>query len=359
MSNQPATNLAAAAIPPGAGTAGRGGAGLVWPALAVAALACIPLLGLPDYFMHLLITALLTALAGTGWAMMAHFGLVSFGHGAFLGVGAYTMALLWNLYGITPWLGIPVGVAAAMAVGAMLGYPAFRLRVVGHYFALVTLAAGEIVRILIVAMRHITGGSLGMTPAQAPSGGGFLAMQFDKAGFWWIALAAWAGGLLAWRLLDRSMSAKALSAISEDEDAAASIGIQVTREKLKVTMISVALAALAGALTAQYRMYLNPESLAGLAVSLQIVFGAIAGGMFSPIGPTIGAAITIGLDESLRVGFGTQFIGAAPFVYGILLVMFMLFLPRGIAGLLERRPAAPVPSAGGRGPAAATRAARP
>jgi branched-chain amino acid transport system permease protein len=307
-------------------------------AVALAALAAIPLAAPPDYFMHLLITVALTAVAGTGWAMMGRFGLVSFGHGAFLGIAAYTMALLWNLAGITPWLGIPIGVVLAMAAGALLGWPCFHLRVVGHYFALVTLAAGEIVRILIVALRDITGGSLGMTPAQAPAGAGFAAFQFDKAGFWWIALAAWAAGLVAWRLLDRSMSSKALAAIAEDEDAAASIGIRVSREKLRVTLISTALAGLAGALTAQYRMYLNPESLAGLGISLQIVFGAIAGGMYSLIGPTLGALITIALEESLRVGFGTEFIGGAPLIYGVLLVLFMLFLPRGIAGLFERRP---------------------
>jgi branched-chain amino acid transport system permease protein len=314
--------------------------GLALPIAALAALACIPLLSPPDYFMHLLITMLLTALAGTGWALMGRFRLVSFGHGAFLGIGAYVMGLLWNYYGISPWLGVPAGVAAAVVAGLLLGYPCFQLRVVGHYFALVTLAAGEIVRILVTALRDYTGGSLGMTPHQAPPGGGFAAMQFDKAGFWWIALAAWALGLLAWRLLDRSMTSKALAAIAEDEDAAASIGIRVTREKLKLTMLSVGLAALAGALTGQYRMYLNPESLAGLGISLQIVFVAIAGGMYSPIGPTIGALITIGLEESLRIAFGTQFTGAAALVYGLLLVLFMIFLPRGIAGLLERRPGA-------------------
>lgn len=307
------------------------------PGVALAALLALPLLSPPDYVMHVLITMVLTALAGTGWAMMGRYGLVSFGHGAFLGAAAYTMAILWNSIGLTPWIGIPIGVGVAVLMGMLLGYPAFRLRVVGHYFALVTLAAGEIVRILIVALRDITGGSLGMTPAQAAPGHGFLAMQFDKTGFWWLSLIAWAAGLLAWRLLDRSMSSKALAAISEDEDAAASIGIRVTREKLKVTMISVALAATAGALTAQYRQYLNPESLAGLGISLQIVFGAIAGGMYAPFGPTIGAAITIGLEEGLRIAFGTEFTGAAPLVYGLLLVLFMLFLPRGIAGLFERR----------------------
>jgi branched-chain amino acid transport system permease protein len=303
----------------------------------LAALATVPLFGPPDYLLHVLITVLLTALAGTGWAMMGRYGLVSFGHGAFLGIAAYTMALLWNEAGLTPWLGIPIGIALAVVAGMLLAYPAFKLRVVGHYFALVTLAAGEIVRILIVALRDHTGGSLGLTPAKPPAGAGWLAMQFDKPTFWYIALAAWGLGLLCWFLLDRSMSSRALAAISEDEDAAASIGIRVTREKMKVTVLSVALAALAGALTAQYRQYLNPESLAGLGISLQIVFGAIAGGMYAPIGPTIGAAITIGLEEGLRIFFGTELTGAAPLVYGLLLVMFMLFMPRGIAGLFERR----------------------
>jgi branched-chain amino acid transport system permease protein len=300
-------------------------------------LAGIPLLSPPDYVLHLLITAMLTAVAGTGWAMMGRFGLVSFGHGAFFGAGAYTMALLWNHLGLPPWLGIPAGMAVAVAFALMLGWPCFRLRVVGHYFALVTLAAGEIVRLLITAMRNETGGSLGMTPLRAPSADRFLAMQFDKAGFWWLALGAWALGLLAWFLLDRSMSSKALAALAEDEDAAASVGIRVTREKLKVTLISAGLAALAGALTAQYRMYLSPESMAGLGISLHIVFGAIAGGMYAPLGPSIGAALTIGLDEMLRVIFGTELTGAAPFFYGLLLVLFMLFLPRGLAGLLERK----------------------
>ncbi len=309
---------------------------LPW-AIALLALAAIPLFGPPDYVLHLLITATLTAIAGTGWAMMGRFGLVSFGHGAFFGAGAYTMALLWNHLGVSPWLGIPAGIVVAVCAGVMLGWPCFRLRVVGHYFALVTLAAGEIVRLLVTAMREETGGSLGMTPNRVPLDHGFWAMQFSKAGFWWLVLGCWVLALLVWWALDRSMASKALAAIAEDEDAAASIGIRVTREKLMVTMLSVALAALAGALTAQYRMYLSPESVSGLGLSLQIVFGAIAGGMYAPLGPTIGAVLTIGLDESLRVFFGTELTGAAPFFYGILLVMFMLFLPRGIAGLLEKK----------------------
>ncbi|WP_424812018.1 branched-chain amino acid ABC transporter permease [Roseococcus sp. YIM B11640] len=306
-------------------------------AVALAAiLAVLPLVGLPDYFLHLGVTSLLMALSGTGWAMMGRFGLVSLGHGAFIGTAAYVMALLWNEAGLTPWLGLPIGVGAAMILAGLLGYPCFRLRVVGHYFALVTLAAGEIVRLLIVALREHTGGSLGMTPRLAPETP-FWAMQFSKLGFWWMALLAWIFGLLVWWWLDRSMGSKALAAINEDQDAAASIGIHVTREKMRVTIISAGIAALGGALGAQYRLYLNPESLAGIGISLQIVFGAIAGGMYSILGPTVGAVFTIALEESLRVAFGTAFIGAAPLVYGVLLVLFILFLPRGITGLFERR----------------------
>lgn len=298
--------------------------------------AALPFLGLQDYFLHLGIATMLVALSCTGWALMGRFGLVSFGHGAFIGIAAYTMGLLWNDAGLTPWIGLPIGVAFGVGAAALLAYPCFRLRVVGHYFALVTLAAGEIVRISIIALRDHTGGSLGMTPRLAPDHA-MAAMQFGKFGFWWIALTAWASGILVWWWVDRSMSAKALAAINEDEDAAASIGIRVTREKMMITLISAGLAALGGSLGAQYRLYLNPESLAGLGISLQIVFGALAGGMYSMLGPTVGAAFTIALEEILRVSFGTAFVGGAPLVYGVLLVLFILFLPRGIVGWFERK----------------------
>lgn len=303
--------------------------------LFAAVFAALPFLGLSDYHLHLGIATMLVALSCTGWALMGRFGLVSFGHGAFIGVAAYTMALLWNDLGLTPWLGLPIGVAAGTAAAALLAYPCFRLRVVGHYFALVTLAAGEIVRILIVALRNHTGGSLGMTPRAAPDNA-FMAMQFTKPVFWYVALGAWALGLIVWWWIDRSMSAKALTAIGEDEDAAAAVGIRVTREKMMITLISAALASLGGALGAQERLYLSPETLAGLGVSLNIVFGALAGGMYSMLGPTVGAIITIALEEILRERFGTNFIGGAPLVFGILLVLFMLFLPRGIVGWFER-----------------------
>ena len=109
---------------------------------------------------------------------------------------------------------------------------------------------------------------------------------------------------MVWHLVERGISREALEAISEDEDAAAAVGIDVMREKLRVTVISAALTALGGAIYGQYMMYLNPESVSGIAVSLQIVFAAVAGGIYSMLGPTVGAVLTISLTESLRVWFG-------------------------------------------------------
>jgi branched-chain amino acid transport system permease protein len=300
--------------------------------LGVACLVVLPFV-MPPYLMHILIQILLWGFIYTAWSMMGRFGFVSLGHGAFMGVGAYVPALLWNYYDVTPWLGMPAGMALAVLLALVIGYPCFRFRVIGHYFALVTLALSEVVLRSVTAGRDVTGGSLGMTYKLA--GYSWYALQFpDKRYFYAIALVVWLAGLAVWRWIDRGISREALEAISEDEEAAAALGIDVMREKLRVTVISAALTSLGGSLFAQYLAYLNPETVSGIAVSLQIVFAAIAGGMYAMLGPTVGALLTIALNEGLRVSFGTNFIGAANTIYGILLVLFIIFMPRGIMGLI-------------------------
>jgi branched-chain amino acid transport system permease protein len=288
----------------------------------------------PPYFLHLLIQILLWAFIYTAWALMGRFGFVSFGHGAFMGVGAYVPALLWNYYDVTPWIGIPVGIALSILLAIIIGYPCFRLRVVGHYFALVTLALSQVVLLSLTAARDITGGSLGFTPRAV--GHSWYALQFpDKAYFYAISVVLWLIGLYVWRRIDLGINREALEAISEDEDAAAAVGINVLREKLRVTIISAALTALGGAIYGQYFMYLNPETVSGIAVSLQIVFAVIAGGVYSLLGPTVGSLLTLSLTEGLRVWFGTNFIGAANTIYGILLILCIIFMPQGIVGALQ------------------------
>ncbi len=190
-------------------------------------------LALKDYFLHIAVQILLWSFIYTAWSLMGRFGLVSLGHGAFLGIGAYLPSLLWNGYGVSPWLGLAASVLLAMLLALLVGYPATRMRVVGHYYALVTLALSQVVLLTIVALRDITGGSLGMTPKLA-GGGSWYALQFpDKAQFYYLSLGVWLVGLAAWIWVDRGMGSKALQAISEDEGAAAAIGVNVMREKLR------------------------------------------------------------------------------------------------------------------------------
>src|SRR4029079_6494568 len=148
-----------------------------------------------------------------------------------------------------------------------------------------------------------------------------LCLQFpEKIYFYGIAIVIWLVGLYAWQRVDHGISREALEAISEDEDAASSGGINVLREKLRVTIISAALTALGGAIYGQYFMYLNPETVSGITVSLQIVVAAMSGCVYAMFGPSVGALVTLALTEGLRVWFGTEFIGGANTIYGILLV---------------------------------------
>jgi len=315
------------------------------------------------YYLHLLIQILIWSFIYTGWSLMGRFGLTSLGHGAFTGIGAYVMVLLWNYAGVTPWIGIPVATVVAVIVSLLVGYPCFHLRIVGHYFALLTLALTEFVRLCIVGLRDLTGGSLGTQPRRFGDGVSLYAVQFepDRVLSYYIALALWAVGLYIWWRIDRSMDRYALDAASQDEDAAASVGINVTREKLKITAISAAMSAVGGAIYAQYQMYIGPDTIAGLGVSLNIVFAVIAGGMWVMLGPTVGAVFTQVLSEGLRVTiqgsttlqsiFGQGALALDTMIYGLLLILFIIYMPKGILGtLLERRahrtPSLPPPERG-------------
>src|SRR5207245_436030 len=302
-------------------------------AIGHAALIALPFVYREPYHLHLLALILIWSFAYTSWSIMGRFGLLSLGHGGFMGIGAYVTALLWNHLGLSPWIGIPVGMVAAGVLALIVGYPCFRFRITGHYCLLVTLALSGIVLQVITATRDYTGGSLGYTPNRARSGSGLMALQFDDKTTWYlIALGVWVLGLLIWRWVDRSMSRYAMEAISEDEDAAAAAGVNVTAEKLKITLISALMTALAGALYCQYQMFISPDTVSGISVSLQMVFAVIVGGVYVSLGPTVGAIITILLAEILRISFGTKAVGWDNLVYGVLLVLFIIFLPKGILG---------------------------
>src|SRR3954451_20536447 len=306
--------------------------------VAAAVLVSLPFWYREPYSLHIIILILIWSFVYTSWWVMGRFGLVSLGHGGFMGIGAYVTALLWNYFHLTPWLGIPIAVLAAVAVALLIGYPCFRFRITGHYFALLTLALSAIVLQVVTASRDITGGSLGYTPERYQGGSSIYALQFIGKETWYlIALGIWTAGLLIRYAVEHSMLRHALEAIAEDEDAAAAAGVHVTGEKLKITALSAAMTAFAGAIYCQYQMFVSPDTVSGISVSLQMVFAGVVGGLYVPLGPTVGAAITLLLTESLRIFFGTAAIGWDNVVYGTLLVLFIIFLPQGLLGSVQQR----------------------
>ena len=154
---------------------------LTTPIAFAAILAIITFIGVPPYPLHIMIVIMLWSFTYTGWSLMGRFGLVSLGHGAFMAIGAYVTALLWNYAGMTPWLGIPISLACAALLAVIVGYPCFKFKITGHYFALVTLALTEVVRQTIIATRDHTGGSLGFTPTPKGNDGtsSLVSLQFD------------------------------------------------------------------------------------------------------------------------------------------------------------------------------------
>ncbi|MFG1230006.1 branched-chain amino acid ABC transporter permease [Xanthobacter wiegelii] len=305
--------------------------------------------GSEKYYLHLVIQMLLWAQIYTGWALMGRFGLTSLGHGAFTGIGAYVTVMLWNYAGLTPLVGIPVAIVVAVALALLIGYPSFLQRIRGHYFALLTLAMVEFVRLCIVGLRDYTGGSLGTQPARYHDGLSLYAVQFeaDRMIAYFVALAVWLVGIIVWVRVDRSMDRYALEALGQDEEAAAAVGIDVTREKLKITALSAAMCAFGGAIFAQYQMYIGPDTIAGFGISLNIVFGVVAGGIGVMLGPTVGAVLTQLLSEGLRMFFqgsatlnallGSRALSLDTLIYGILLVLFIIHMPKGIVGTAMAR----------------------
>src|SRR6185312_13713058 len=181
-------------------------------------------------------------------------------------------------------------------------------------------------------------------PARAGDGISLYALQFEpnRTLAFYIAFALWVLGLYVWLKVDASMDRYALDAASQDEDAAASVGIDVTREKLKITALSAGMSALGGAAFAQYQMYIGPDTIAGLGLSLNIVFAVISGGVGVALGPTVGAVFTQVLAEGLRVAiqgsatmkawFGSSALAIDQGLYGLLLILFIIYMPKGILG---------------------------
>jgi len=295
---------------------------LLLPSLAALVLVIYPLLVRNRFFLHLSIMVLLYALLGMSWNLLGgHTGQISFGHAAFFGTGAYTSTILLLRFGISPWLGMFVGALLALLLSLPLGWLTFRLR--GPYFALATLAFAEIVRVIVYNWDTLTGGGDGLN---------ILTDLGGVVRFYYIILALAVAGFLVMRVCVRSRWGYFLNAIREDEDAAEALGVPATRMKVIALAVSAFFVALGGSFFASYQLYINPDLVYESQISIQMIVVTIVGGIGTLEGPAVGALIIVPLSEYFRSLSAV----ANPLIYGLFIVVFMLFLPEGIVSGVRR-----------------------
>ncbi len=305
----------------------------IWPILAVAAaLAAVPFAGASNVTLNFLVIAFLIALAGQGWNVIGGYGgQYSFGHAAFFGTGAYVSAILQMRYGINAWIAFCIGIAAGAAAGAIIGGLSFRSGLRGSYFALVTLAFAEVLRIL-ASVAPITGAGVGtlLKLDLRPE-----AFQFQsRVPFYWIILALVTVSLLIVRLIENSRFGAYLIAVRENEEAAKALGVNVLAVKLGAMTVSAAITAAAGGFYAQYFLFLDAGIAYGPWISIEALLAPIIGGVGTVFGPLLGAVVVKTLGEAAKLITGDA-PGLDLIIYGAVLILVVALAPRGIAGFLS------------------------
>ncbi|HYF55490.1 MAG TPA: branched-chain amino acid ABC transporter permease [Salinarimonas sp.] len=302
-------------------------------AVVVGLLALIPLAVTANTVLNFLVFTLVIALAAQGWNLLGGYGgQFSFGHAAFFGTGAYTTAILQVAVGLNPYLGFAAGIATGAAVGFAIGSLSFRSGLRGSYFALVTLAFAEVLRILANAAAF-TGGAAGKLIRLDVRPENF---QFEsRAVFYWIALALVAVVLVLTRAVERSRFGAQLVAVRENEAAARALGVDVLAVKLKAITLSAGITAAAGGFYAQYFLYLDATIAYGPWISVEALLAPIIGGLGTVFGPLVGAVALHGLSE-LTKGWTGGVPGVDLVIFGVLLIVMVAFAPSGAMGLVRR-----------------------
>ena len=250
-------------------------------------------------------------------------GQISLGHAAFYGIGAYSSAMLTLYLGVPFWLALPIAGLVTAASGLLLGLPSIRIR--SHYLALVTIAFGEIVVLILVNWVPITGGVDGLRPP-VPS---LLGFEFDDDWrYYYIILAAATVAVVSiWRV-QSSGYGLSLRAMRDDESAAASVGLSPRRLKLTAFVLSAFYAGIAGSLFGHLINYISPDSFT-IGASIFFLVMIVVGGIGRLSGALIGAVVVTLLPEGLRVVGDYDQV-----VYGALLILFMVLFPGGLVGLV-------------------------
>lgn len=296
----------------------------------VAALVAVALpLAVPNpYYLQVVATAYITAISVYGLnVILGYTGLLNLGHAAFFGIGAYTLALLEKDRGTPFWLALPAAVVTSVAAGFLTGLISLRTR--GHYFAIFTAALGVMIVTVFTNWQDVFGGNIGIADIAGPPAIGPISFR-DPVPDYYVAFGGLviAAGVSA--LARRSLFGRTLVAIALNENLARATGVNVTRAKLTAFMLSTALAGFAGALFAAHIHYLGPNS-SGLDVTFDQLLFLVVGGLGTIAGPLIGTLGLMILSELLQGLQQYRFL-----LYGPLLVLLVIFAPRGIAGVLDR-----------------------
>lgn len=294
---------------------------------AVGVAALLPVL-LPHPFVLTIATqAAIWALLAASWDLLSGYtGQISFGHAGFFALGAYGAAVSTKHAGVSPWLGLLVGAGVAAAIGLLTGFPALRLR--GHYLALVTLGLAEIIRLVAQNWLDLTGGPFGIHDFRSFPGLPAGALVHRQAMYLVVVAIVVVSVAVMYHVCERTSAGQAFRAIREDEVLAQTLGIDTTRYKLLAFALSSAFAGLAGGLYAYYVQLVSPV-IAGAATTSLVIGMVVFGGLGTLWGPALGALLLYGLYEGLRfVGVVYNLVAV-----GFVIMVFVIFFPRGLAGL--------------------------
>jgi len=277
--------------------------------------------------LDVMVLTLIWAGIAAAWNFLAGFGgQFSLGHAAFVGIGAYGAALAATRYGLTPWIGLLAGMLLAGLLAFFIGSISLRMR--GPFFTLLTIAFAEVVRLIALYAKQLTNGAEGIIIELKP---GLLNLYFlEKWPFVVLAgiYALGISGLCAF--VRRTRLGYRLLAVRDDEDAARSLGVPAYRARVTATIISAVCAAAGGSLLAMYTQFIDPDSTMSFLLSVEAGLIAIVGGLGHPWGPLFGAILIVPLERLLRVWFGGVLFGLHGVIFGLLLIVILLFMPEGL-----------------------------
>ena len=327
--------------------------------IVLALLLVIPKYVESPYALHMMILLFLSVSQGQSWNILGGFaGQHSVGHAAYFGVGAYTTMMLMHTWQIAPWFGVWAGMVLVVLVALVIGSICFRLR--GPYFVLASIAVAEILRLSAINLTTLTNGAEGILATELPAFkvAGVVVTDFStKVPFYYIGifLALLTLGITYW--VQHSKLGYFFQAIREDQDAAHSLGISISLYKNIALVISAVLTSLAGAFYGIYVGFVDPPTVLGLDVSVQIMLICIIGGMGTLWGPVLGSLVLVPLSEALRSNLVTDLLvrggvvsadsrvgiflkenlsHAHVLLYGILVVLVILFMPDGLMGFIKK-----------------------